>query len=93
MSRNESQHKRCMGVIPGHPIFTCFRGLMSCRRDPLVLGRYNNPEEDYVDLSNDMVNYANGLPLALKVLGSSLHGRSVLQWEKCIAKTKNKTQY
>ena len=32
--------------------------------------KQNSPKEDYVDLSKDMVNYANGLPLALKVLGS-----------------------
>ena len=26
MSKNESQHMRCMGVISGHPIFSCFSG-------------------------------------------------------------------
>ena len=52
--------------------------------------KQNSPKEDYVDLSNDMVNYANGLPLALKVLGSSLHGRSVLQWKSALQKLKTR---
>ncbi|XP_035551711.1 TMV resistance protein N-like [Juglans regia] len=34
-----------------------------------------HPEENYVDLSKGFVKYAQGLPLALKVLGSSLFGR------------------
>ena len=29
---------RRMGVILGHPIFTCFRGSTGCRRDPPVSG-------------------------------------------------------
>ncbi|GMY19605.1 TMV resistance protein N-like isoform X2, partial [Fagus crenata] len=39
------------------------------------------PEENYVDLSKDFVNYTNGLPLALKVLGSLLFGRSMDAWK------------
>ena len=37
-------------------------------------------EENYVDLSMDFVRYANGLPLALEVLGSSLFGRKLDAW-------------
>ncbi|GMY19601.1 TMV resistance protein N-like [Fagus crenata] len=40
-----------------------------------------HPEENYVDLCEDFVKYTNGLPLALKVLGSSLSGRSMDAWE------------
>ena len=40
-----------------------------------------HPEENYVDLCKDFVNYTNGLPLALKVLGSSLSGRSMDAWK------------
>ena len=50
----------------------------------------NIPEKDFVDLSKGMVKYANGLPLALKVLGSSLRGRSVFQWESALQKLKKR---
>ncbi|CAJ2634064.1 unnamed protein product [Trifolium pratense] len=34
----------------------------------------------YTDLTNDVLQYANGLPLAIKVLGSFLYGRDVSVW-------------
>ncbi|XP_062018134.1 disease resistance protein RPV1-like isoform X2 [Rosa rugosa] len=37
---------------------------------------------EYVELVNSVLLYAQGLPLALEVLGSSLRGRNVNQW-KC----------
>ncbi|XP_050253437.1 disease resistance protein RPV1-like [Quercus robur] len=39
-----------------------------------------HPDENYMDLSMDFVNYAQGLPLALKVLGSSLFGKRFEVW-------------
>ncbi|XP_040990933.1 disease resistance protein Roq1-like [Juglans microcarpa x Juglans regia] len=39
-----------------------------------------HPTENYKDLSMDFVNYAQGLPLALKVLGSFLFGRTIVAW-------------
>ena len=39
-----------------------------------------HPKENYVDLSINFVNYANGLPLALRVLGSSLFGKTLDVW-------------
>ncbi|XP_042988799.1 disease resistance protein RUN1-like [Carya illinoinensis] len=39
-----------------------------------------HPTENYVDMSNYFVNYAQGLPLALKVLGSFLFGRTQSAW-------------
>ncbi|KAL4639383.1 hypothetical protein ACB092_03G213600 [Castanea dentata] len=44
------------------------------------------PEENYVDLSKDLVNYAKGLPLALKVLGSLLFGKRTYEWRSAIYK-------
>nr|XP_023880431.1 TMV resistance protein N-like [Quercus suber] len=47
-----------------------------------------HPEENYGDLSKDFVNYANGLPLALKVLGSALFGRRIDAWKSARDKLK-----
>ncbi|KAG7948106.1 hypothetical protein I3843_14G130300 [Carya illinoinensis] len=40
-----------------------------------------NPPENYKDLSMNFVSYAGGLPLALKVLGRLLYGRTIDAWE------------
>ncbi|KAG6679385.1 hypothetical protein I3842_14G128800 [Carya illinoinensis] len=40
-----------------------------------------HPLEDYKDLSMDFVIYAQGLPLALKVLGSFLYEREIDAWK------------
>ncbi|XP_054796561.1 TMV resistance protein N-like isoform X2 [Prosopis cineraria] len=48
----------------------------------------DHPEEGYVELSKSVVEYAGGLPLALQVLGSFLHGRSVLEWEDALDRLK-----
>ncbi|KAG7971278.1 hypothetical protein I3843_07G126700 [Carya illinoinensis] len=40
-----------------------------------------HPTENYVDMSKYFVNYAQGLPLALKVLGSFLFGRTQSAWK------------
>ncbi|KAL6316340.1 hypothetical protein AAG906_017975 [Vitis piasezkii] len=50
--------------------------------------KQNVPKEDYVNLSNCMVDYAQGLPLALKVLGSSLHGMAIDEWKSALDKLK-----
>ena len=39
------------------------------------------PEENYVQLSKDIVNYAQGLPLALEVFGSLLFGSTMKEWK------------
>jgi hypothetical protein len=39
-----------------------------------------HPEENYVELSKDVVSYAHGLPLALEVFGSFLYGRRMEFW-------------
>jgi hypothetical protein len=41
----------------------------------------SHPEENYVEFSKDVVNYAQGLPLALEVFGSFLFGRNMDEWE------------
>nr|XP_024929274.2 disease resistance protein RUN1-like isoform X1 [Ziziphus jujuba var. spinosa]XP_048330222.1 disease resistance protein RUN1-like isoform X1 [Ziziphus jujuba var. spinosa]XP_048330223.1 disease resistance protein RUN1-like isoform X1 [Ziziphus jujuba var. spinosa]XP_048330224.1 disease resistance protein RUN1-like isoform X1 [Ziziphus jujuba var. spinosa]XP_048330225.1 disease resistance protein RUN1-like isoform X1 [Ziziphus jujuba var. spinosa]XP_048330226.1 disease resistance protein RUN len=44
----------------------------------------NKPVEGYHELSQCVVEYANGLPLAIVVSGSFLSGRSKLEWKSAI---------
>jgi len=46
--------------------------------------RDTKPAKDYVELSNDVVEYCGGLPLALEVLGSCLFGKNQGRWESVI---------
>ncbi|KAG6631803.1 hypothetical protein CIPAW_13G115200 [Carya illinoinensis] len=43
--------------------------------------KHTHPRENYKDISMDFVNYAQGLPLALKFLGSFLFGRTIDAWK------------
>ncbi|XP_071698052.1 TMV resistance protein N-like [Rutidosis leptorrhynchoides] len=45
--------------------------------------------EDYDTLSQRVISYADGLPLALKVLGSLLRGKDKKVWESVLEKMKN----
>ncbi|XP_076893102.1 disease resistance protein RUN1-like [Bidens hawaiensis] len=45
----------------------------------------NDPiKEGYKDVSNEIVKYCEGHPLALEVFGRSLHNRDVAYWVECI---------
>ncbi|XLR62571.1 hypothetical protein S83_013243, partial [Arachis hypogaea] len=44
------------------------------------------PTEGFLDLSKKVIKYSGGLPLALKVLGSYLNGRSIAVWHSAIEK-------
>ena len=46
-------------------------------------------EEDYSELVNKIILYANGLPLALKVIGSDLCGKSIQGWKNALEKYEN----
>ena len=50
------------------------------------------PSEDLMQLSQDVVYYANGLPLALVTLGSFLIGRTMDEWQSALKKLKNNPQ-
>ncbi|XP_031395244.1 TMV resistance protein N-like isoform X5 [Punica granatum] len=50
--------------------------------------RNPHPKEEYVDLSKTIIEYCQGLPLALEVLGSLLLDRSVEEWRSAFAKLK-----
>ncbi|XP_060178824.1 disease resistance protein Roq1-like [Lycium barbarum] len=45
---------------------------------------FDNPSlpQDYVNLAQDIIKYAGGLPLALVTLGSHLHGQSIEEWNE-----------
>ncbi|XP_028794923.1 disease resistance-like protein CSA1 [Neltuma alba] len=46
------------------------------------------PDEDYLKLSESVVEYTGGLPLALEVLGSFLCGRSKAEWMDALDRLK-----
>ncbi|XP_042480131.1 disease resistance protein TAO1-like [Macadamia integrifolia] len=48
--------------------------------------RRDQPPEDYLDLSNAMVQTTGGLPLALQVIGSSLFKKKKSIWESMLKK-------
>ncbi|PPS15268.1 hypothetical protein GOBAR_AA05340 [Gossypium barbadense] len=45
-------------------------------------------KDDFIELSEHVLQYASGLPLALEVLGSFLCGRDVAQWRSAIERLK-----
>ncbi|EEF27935.1 transferrin, putative [Ricinus communis] len=48
--------------------------------------KQNHPTEGLMELSKRSVNYAKGIPLALKVLGSDLCDQGIEEWESELAK-------
>nr|XP_011470001.1 PREDICTED: TMV resistance protein N-like isoform X2 [Fragaria vesca subsp. vesca] len=50
--------------------------------------RTNQPSREYDTLSRRAVEYAQGLPLALKVLGAFLDNKSICEWEDELEKLK-----
>ncbi|XP_048421128.1 disease resistance protein RUN1-like [Pyrus x bretschneideri] len=54
--------------------------------------RTNEPTRDYDDLTSRAVKYAQGLPLALKVLGAFLDNKTVREWKDVLEKLKEVPQ-
>jgi hypothetical protein len=50
--------------------------------------RDEHPTNDYQELSDAFVDYADGLPLAIEVLGSFLFKRSIAEWKSHLEKLK-----
>ncbi|KAJ9675694.1 hypothetical protein PVL29_024561 [Vitis rotundifolia] len=48
----------------------------------------NLPKQAYENLSYNIIEYADGLPLALKLLGASLFGKKISEWESALYKLK-----
>ena len=45
--------------------------------------------EDYSELAKQIISYADGLPLALKIIGSDLCGKNIHEWKSALEKYKN----
>ena len=45
--------------------------------------------EDYSELAKQIIRYANGLPLALKIIGSDLCGKNIHEWKSALEKYEN----
>ncbi|OMO92690.1 hypothetical protein COLO4_17386 [Corchorus olitorius] len=52
----------------------------------------DTPEDDFIELSERVVEYADGLPLALEVLGSFFCGRDAAQWRSGIERLKRDSE-
>lgn len=50
--------------------------------------KQNHLVDDFKDLSNNVLGYAKGIPIALKVLGSTLYRRSLAYWESALNRLK-----
>nr|XP_028958123.1 TMV resistance protein N-like isoform X2 [Malus domestica] len=46
----------------------------------------DHPTESYSDVSKRFVHHCGGLPLAIKILGSSMAGKNIAVWESAISK-------
>ncbi|KAL1351614.1 hypothetical protein HN51_015506 [Arachis hypogaea] len=46
--------------------------------------KQDEPKEGYLDLCKEVVEYTKGLPLAIEVLGSHLHGRTIEVWHSAL---------
>ena len=46
-------------------------------------------EKDYSEVAEQIIHYADGLPLALKIIGSDLCGKSICEWKSALEKYKN----
>ena len=48
----------------------------------------NNAKEEYLELVDQFIHYAKGLPLALKIIGANLYERTKREWKSALGKYK-----
>ena len=46
----------------------------------------NKPQEDYSELTDQVICYAKDIPLALAIIGANLYGRSEMEWKSALHK-------
>ncbi|XP_065618165.1 TMV resistance protein N-like [Quercus suber] len=73
------------------PIYEVTKLNQSEARELFNLHAFHTSEygEDYSELVEQIICYANGLPLALKVIGSDLCGKKIYEWKSALEKYKN----
>ncbi|XP_030932401.1 TMV resistance protein N-like isoform X2 [Quercus lobata] len=74
-----------------HPIYELKELNQSESRELFNLHAFQKiePEETYSEVTEQIIHYANGLPLALKVIGSDLCGKNICEWKSALEKYKN----
>ena len=85
-----TRNKRCLNVYESYSSYEA-KGLAYEQAKELFCWnafQKHHPKDNYVDLSNRILDYAKGLPLALVVLGSFLYQRDVDYWESTLHKLK-----
>ena len=80
-------------VLEAHRVDKIYEVKGLCREDSLQLFsskvfKEKHVPNDYLKLSNRFLSYAADLPLALEVLGSSLIGRSLDEWNSVLKRLK-----
>ncbi|XP_030974176.1 TMV resistance protein N-like [Quercus lobata] len=87
-----TRDKHVLSTLPkGHLIYKV-KELGPCEARDLFnmhAFRTNEPKEDYSKLAKLILSYAKGLPLALKVMGSALCGKSIDEWSNAFEMYKN----
>ncbi|KAI3683252.1 hypothetical protein L1987_83754 [Smallanthus sonchifolius] len=73
-------------VHPSHKKVSLNGLYLSASLELLYIHAFNSqkPKEGYKEVSEKLVKYCDGHPLALEVLGKSLQNRDVAYWEECI---------
>ena len=80
-------------LLGEYGVNTSYEVKQLCNKDALQLFsqhafKQSVPPKDYGDLSNCMIHYAQGLPLALKVLGSRFQDMTIKEWKCALDKLK-----
>ena len=83
-----TRNKRCLDVHKSYSSYEA-KGLAHTQAKELFCwNAFQQDHPEYEDLSNCILDYAKGLPLALVVLGSFLYQRDVDYWESTLHKLK-----
>ncbi|XP_061361224.1 TMV resistance protein N-like [Gastrolobium bilobum] len=85
---------RDMHLLVTHGVHKTYKVGRLCQNEALHLFclkafKRDQPQEGYLDLSNEVVDYTGDLPLALEVLGSYLYGRTVDVWHSAVKKLRS----